>query len=227
MRALLLALLISTTEVYAADLSVVVHVTNHAAVTTTELREAQREVAAVYRAAGVAMDFTTAPRPRIAADLAHHVELVLLSDAMVATEMRMGQLTSKVVGNASRVLGRAYIYYKHLARYASETRSPISRALGVAIAHEVAHLLLPHRSHSTSGLMEAELRGRVTRVPRFTTAQAAAMRGVLNEATKGARDRLAGVPPKPPGTAHVGPEGAMDLRRAIAVRDVNEELRAR
>ena len=224
---LALALAIGTAEAYAADLKVVVHVANHASVTTTDLREAQRQVTAVYRAVGVVMNFTMNPRAETTLDLAHHVELVVLSDAMVATEVRAGQLTTKVVGNASRALGRAYIYYKHLARHALETRSPISRALGVAIAHEIAHRLLPRGSHSTSGIMDAELRGRVTRVPRFTTSQAAAMRGFLNETAQGARDRLAGVAPKPPGTPPVGPEGAMDLRRGIAARDVDTDLRVR
>lgn len=230
MRAILLALAVAigTTELYAADLKVVVHVANHAAVTTTELREAQHQVTAVYRAAGVAMDFTMSPRAEMAFDLAHHVELVLLSDAMVVTEVRAGQLTTNVVGNASRALGRAYIYFKHLARHASETRSPTSRLLGVAIAHEIAHLLLPRRSHSTGGIMQAQLRGRVTRLPSFTTSQAAAMREFLNEAAQGGRDRLAKASAKAaPGTAPVSSEGAMDLRRAVAVRDVNDDLRVR
>jgi hypothetical protein len=166
------------------------------------------------------------PRPTIAFEPAHHVELVLLSDAMVATEVRSAQLTTKVVGTASRALGRAYIYYQHLVRHASETRSPVSRVLGVAIAHEIAHLLLPRRSHSTGGVMSAELRGRVTRVPRFTTSQAAAMRDLLNQAAQ-LRERVAVAEPKPPGTSSARPETAMDLRHAVPVRDAKEELRVR
>jgi hypothetical protein len=224
---LVLLLSIGASEVHAADLRIVVHVANHATVTMTDLQEAQRQVIAVYRDAGVVVDFTTTPRPILAFGLAHHVELVVLSDEMLAMEVRSGYVTAKVVGNASRALMRAYIYYRHLAKHASDTRSPISRALGIAIAHEIAHLLLPRHSHSTNGIMQAQLTGRVTRVPRFTASQAAAMRGFLNEAAQGVRDRLAGAPPRPPGTSSVGSEGAMDLRGDLAARDVNADLRVR
>jgi hypothetical protein len=224
---LVLLLSIGTSEVHAADLRIVVHVANHATVTMTDLQEAQRQVIAVYRAAGVVVDFTTTPRPTIAFDLAHHVELVVLSDAMLAMEVRAGHLTPKVVGNASRALMRAYIYYKHLAKHAIDTRSPISRALGMAISHEIAHLLLPRDSHSIEGIMQAQLAGRVSRVPRFTASQAAAIRGFLDQTAQDARDRRAGAPPTPPGSPSVGAARPMDLRGAVAVRDVNEDLRVR
>jgi hypothetical protein len=219
---------IATTEVHAADLRIIVHVANHASVTNDDLCDAQGQVSAVYKAAGVVMDFSATPRPASAADLAHHVELVLLSDAMVAMEVQDGKLTTKVVGHAARSLRRAYIFYTHLSAHARRTRSPISRALAIAIAHEIAHLLLPGHSHSSGGIMQAELSGRVIRVPRFTTSQAAAVRGFLAESVRHARDRLAGTPASPPVPGPPpGRAAGAELKGAVAARDLNQDLRVR
>jgi len=187
-----LLLAISGSSVDAADLRIMVHVADHAGVPKKDFAEAQRHVRAVYRAAGVVVDFLTAPRREAAVDDAHHVELVIFSDRMVTFELQSGHLTTQVVGRASRPLGRAYVYYRHVAAHARDTRSPLSLVLGMAIAHEVAHLHLPPGSHAGGGIMEARVSGRMTRIPTFTDPQAAAIRGFLaGEQRSGAGIRLA------------------------------------
>ena len=58
--------------------------------------------------------------------------------------------------------------------------------LGVAIAHEIGHLLLPYGSHSPSGLMQADWDDRQfvlarARLLRFTAQQAKQIRAHLME----------------------------------------------
>jgi hypothetical protein len=191
-----LLLAITASQVSAADVRTVVHVADHASVPRKDCEEAQRVVQRVFRTAGVVVDFVTKPR-RAAANDAHHVELVIFSDAMVALEMQSGHVTRQVVGRASRPLGRAYVYYKHVAAHARDTRSSLPLVLAMAIAHEVAHLHLPPDSHSSGGIMEARVGGRITRVPTFTGAQAAAMRGFLAAVERSGTGRLAQTQPAP------------------------------
>jgi hypothetical protein len=195
----LLLLAISAFRVSAADFRIVVHVADHAGIPKNDFDEAQRAVQRVFRTAGVVVDFVTKPRRAAAIDDAHHVELVIFSDAMVSLEMQSGHVTRQVVGRASRPLGRAYVYYKHVAAHARDTRSSLPLVLAMAIAHEVAHLHLPPGSHSSGGIMEARATGRITRIPTFTDPQAAAMRGFLAavEQRSGAGSRLAQTQPAP------------------------------
>jgi hypothetical protein len=60
----------------------------------------------------------------------------------------------------------------------SYTRHP-GTLLGTVIAHEIGHLLLPERGHSTVGLMRADVELRSLMPPEFTSRQSAAIREVL------------------------------------------------
>ena len=51
--------------------------------------------------------------------------------------------------------------------------SNVGYLLGVVVAHEVGHILLPAYSHSPSGIMRANWEGRLIDIPGFTKVQAA------------------------------------------------------
>jgi len=191
-----LLLAITASQVSAADVRTVVHVADHASVPRKDCEEAQRVVQRVFRTAGVVVDFVTKPR-RAAANDAHHVELVIFSDAMVALEMQSGHVTRQVVGRASRPLGRAYVF--------TSTWRPTPEILGrrsrswwqwsLRTRSRICTFRLT--SHSIGGIMEARVGGRITRVPTFTGAQAAAMRGFLAAVERSGTGRLAQTQPAP------------------------------
>lgn len=209
-RAVLVGLLlaISASHVGAAGFRITVHVADHAGIPANDFDAARHRVQAVYRAAGIVLDFASAQR-KPGFDDAHHVELVIFSDAMVALEMRSGHVTSQVVGRASRPLRRAYIYYGHVVSHARDTRSSPALVLAMTIAHEVAHLHLPPGSHSSSGgIMDARVSGRISRLPAFTDAQAAAIRDFLTRVQQppGPGIRLAQAQLPPAGVTATGSE---------------------
>jgi hypothetical protein len=49
----------------------------------------------------------------------------------------------------------AYVFYNRIQETATDHEIKVSAILGLAIAHEIGHLLLPSDSHSPSGIMQA------------------------------------------------------------------------
>ena len=87
---------------------------------------------------------------------------------------------STVVGQAARGTGRAYIYYSRLAFAAHQHARDVGTVLGMAIAHEVGHLLLPNNSHSIIGIMRADLELTSMLPQEFTLRQSATIRANLS-----------------------------------------------
>ena len=77
------------------------------------------------------------------------------------------------------------VYLDAVAYVARRYGQPISKVLGIALAHEIGHVLLPPPSHSTSGIMRPSWEGDALRHAisgdiAFTARQAALMRDRLN-----------------------------------------------
>jgi hypothetical protein len=70
----------------------------------------------------------------------------------------------------------AYIFYDRIEELARRTAVPIGRILGLAIAHEIGHMLLPPPSHSREGIMRSALDLKRSFLPLFTVTQAGAIR---------------------------------------------------
>jgi hypothetical protein len=169
-----------------AESVVVLHVIDYAHVTSGEIAEAEEQATRVYSAAGVRTIWTVGGAASAAqADGAFHVDLVLLSKDMAARKIRSDGIDQQqTFGRASWATRRAYIFYDHIAAYAMQTTTPFTRVLGVVIAHEVGHLLLPDFSHTSAGIMRATWEGRIARVPGFTDAQGMAIRARLTTARR-------------------------------------------
>jgi hypothetical protein len=170
-----------------AESVVVLHVIDYAHVPAGEMAEAEEQATRVYHAAGVRTIWTAGVAASAAqADGAYHVDVVVLSKDMAARKIRAdGVDEQQIFGTAVRPTRRAYIFYDHIAAYATQTSSPITRVLGVVLAHEVGHLLLPEFSHTSLGIMRATWEGRIARVPGFTDAQATRIRALLTSARRG------------------------------------------
>jgi hypothetical protein len=154
---------------------VVLHVTDYAHLVAGELLEAQRLAAQVYERIGVRITWSDGCGAEAAADGALHLDVILLDKKMTAQR----QPAPMVFGQASHVTRRAFIYSARVIDHAIETRSDPRRVLGLVLAHEVGHMLLPVYSHAPSGLMRAYWEGRLTTIPDFLPAQAAEIRAQL------------------------------------------------
>jgi hypothetical protein len=84
-----------------------------------------------------------------------------------------------VAGKAVRGSGRAYVYYHPVKCAAERHTHHVGTVLGMVIAHELGHLLLPPNSHTYVGIMRADLDLTSRRPGEFTQPQAAAIRTYL------------------------------------------------
>ena len=77
------------------------------------------------------------------------------------------------------------LYYDAITEVAKQYGAPVGQVLGIALAHEMGHVLLPPPSHSATGIMQAswegdDLRHAIVGKVDFTDDQAAAMRARLS-----------------------------------------------
>jgi hypothetical protein len=110
---------------------------------------------------------------------------------------RAGHFTGGAAHNVASDRGLAYVYYTRVEEVAADGRLPLHLVLGVVLAHELGHVLLPP-GHGPPGLMQphffardwhAASRGALA----FTPAEGALMRHRLD----GARGTAAALDPHP------------------------------
>ncbi|MBM3819434.1 MAG: hypothetical protein FJW14_10535 [Acidimicrobiia bacterium] len=75
----------------------------------------------------------------------------------------------------------AYVFYDRLEELSRASKVPLGRMLGLAIAHEIGHMLLPQPSHSPEGIMRPSLELERSILPIFTAAQADTIRARLDQ----------------------------------------------
>jgi hypothetical protein len=162
--------------------TVVLHVTDYAPVSRSDLAEAEELATGIYRAAGVRTIWIEGAAATVLADDAFHVDVILLSKEMVAQKCRLDAMSDAAFGAATRSTRRAYIFYSP-----SPDIPPARRARSAVYSAECwrtrsRHVLLPANGHSTSGVMQGNWDGRIARVPGFTKVQAATIRSLLTVA---------------------------------------------
>ncbi len=110
------------------------------------------------------------------ADGALHLDVILLTAAMADRQ----QPHTASFGQASRVTKRAYIFCERVLAHAHSTGSDPGRVLGLVLAHEIGHMLLPEHSHTGLGSMKAAWIGTISAIPEFLPEQAATIRTLLS-----------------------------------------------
>jgi hypothetical protein len=152
------------------------------------LGEAAEDATTIYDTAGVSVVWNTSrsvtccERP---AD-AHWVRVILqtghrserLGGQVRATRSTMGFTPC---ARASVDCQIAYIFYDRIEELSRLTNVPLGRMLGLAMAHEIGHMLLPPPSHSPEGIMRPSLELKRSILPRFTAAQADVIRARLGQ----------------------------------------------
>jgi hypothetical protein len=154
---------------------VVFHVTSYERIPAGELATAQQAVVEVYGKIGVRVAWAGGIAAEATVDGARHIDIIFLTAAMADRK----QPNARAFGQASHATRRAYIYYARVLTYAMRSASDPGVVLGLVLAHEIGHVLLPEYSHAPSGLMRAEWNGRVAAIPGFLPEQAVTIRTML------------------------------------------------
>lgn len=153
---------------------VVLNVQNVARLPEHVLRRAAQEVSMVYRAAGVD---TSWAEQRGAARAGRIVAIVLVPDEMPANGT--DDLFHDDLGFAIRVAQRAYVFCRRIRDVEIRFSRDAGEILGLVIAHEVGHLLLPDEGHSPHGIMRADIDTTSRLRPGFTPREAESIRSSL------------------------------------------------
>jgi hypothetical protein len=137
------------------ETTLVLHVTNYAALSRDILDVASSRVAMVYQRIGVRtvwVDGEVSSEERQDGRL--HFSILLLSRDMAEKQIKARGIKDGVLGIAHPPSGRASIFRDRIATMAGAP-THLANPLGDVIAHEVGHLLLGVDSHSSTGIMRA------------------------------------------------------------------------
>ena len=157
--------------------TIALHVDDHVNLNPAVRAIAEAEVTRIYAAAGVLVTWEDAPvDPSAPPDGLRRLAVVIV-DAP-ANDL----VAPSVAGLALRGTGRAYIYYERVIMAAYRNGRHAGSVLGMVIAHEIGHLLLPENSHSPSGIMRDDLELKSMLPREFTVRQSAMIRGNLQNA---------------------------------------------
>ncbi len=141
-----------------------------AGVDSPELNFARQSVARIYEAAGVRVEWKDRWQPDaiVVAIVAGTGERAIIHDVGAGDE---------VLGFAPEGGRTAFVF----ADRVKELRSKLfNSALGLVMAHEIGHVLMPGQGHSADGIMQARMDPRQPRSAHyFTSAQAASIRAAV------------------------------------------------
>jgi hypothetical protein len=115
------------------------------------------------------------------------VHLRLLSRANAERKIAKERIGDAVLGQTNRQGRRVYIFSGRIVDESFKYSRDYTLILGLVVAHELGHVVLPAGSHSDAGVMKgrARLRGRIPR--EFTPEEGEAIRELLRESDGGAQ----------------------------------------
>ena len=140
-----------------------IRILDYARIPKHVIAQAQRRATDIYRTIGVQIRWQATVRPREASSLSPE-SLAEPSDfAIIVLSQDMSRCQSvapDVVGMAivpPQGGGRiAYVLFDRVRLVARAAQSDVTDILGMVMAHEIGHLMLPYGSHSDNGLMRAD-----------------------------------------------------------------------
>jgi len=169
--------------------TVKIAIDDYAAVDSDQIIQAQRLVTQLYDAIGVKTNWLETRRvsndasgARMRADLvAPDLRVIVLETQTPDREDLSPDAAGSAPGTRTERGRIAYVFYDRVRAIAQKAHQVDGSPLGVVIAHEIGHLLLPYGSHSETGLMRGlwnaqEIRRIDTRTLAFTPSQAREIR---------------------------------------------------
>ena len=115
-----------------------------------------------------------------------HVRLLSrkMADRKIATERIRGD----VLGQANRPARLVYVFCARIGEASVKYLQEYTRLLGLVMAHEIGHILLPVYSHSQSGIMSGRVDIWSKMVQDFAAEEGAAIRLKLRMGSEGGPD---------------------------------------
>ncbi len=161
-------------------------------VTREELAEATSQTTKVYEAIGVNLRWVFDGQDAEGLDSGTYtVRLVLLSGAKARRVIKLEHLEEGVFGYATAGLHTAYIFCNRVITSAGLYKKDYAKVLGYVIAHELGHLVLPPHSHSSTGIMRANIYLRAPRLAYFTETQGTFIRNFLMAVSRAGEIKIA------------------------------------
>jgi hypothetical protein len=158
--------------------TVFVHIENLAAVPPETIAGARDELAHVFDTAGIRVDTSAAPdHDRCVLPLTVHV--VLLAGDRADRFIRREHVTRKALALANREARRVYVFSDRIGPAVDRHAVGRGDALGLIIAHELGHVLLPARGHSRTGIMQENYNVYFSYRLKFTAEESTAMRAFI------------------------------------------------
>jgi hypothetical protein len=167
----------------AITLAIILSLTNVGGAPGPVVARAQSEVVRLFQSIDVAVEWSRSLRSSI--DNAPRIHVVIAPYESGLLQLRPQTVMGAAI-QTDNGTALAYVYYRRVQSEARQYGSSEPLVLACAIAHEVAHLLLPGRTHSTLGLMRAcwdrDDFGRAERGQlRFSDEEAALIRARVSE----------------------------------------------
>ena len=167
-----------------ARLTVRVAIHNSASVPADVLETARKKTATAFGKAGIDLDWEAPPaNPCGSNQDAHFCVQVLLRPRNAQFEPGRRRIMGLALA-ADRLRAVLSLYFDAVTDVARRYGWPRGEVLGLALAHEMGHVLLPPPSHSSTGIMQAswegdDLRHVLSGDATFTEEQVRAMRSRL------------------------------------------------
>lgn len=177
-------------------LQITVQVHDYSRVPPTMLEQAERQVAGIFREAGVQIIWVAnaaAGEPSLyqdelqSADRLADVALGIFTSAMARKLAFPGEKLGFALPCApDESACIADVFYQRVEGLAARSRVPLPRVLACAVAHELGHLLLGANSHSDRGIMRAgwspaDFEAKAAASLLFTASEADLIRGHVRE----------------------------------------------
>ncbi len=136
-------------------IDLVVQLENHAGLVSPVLADAEQLAGAVFAQIGVRLRWQEkADQANRAEDAGQPVRLLLLSESMARTKIRRENIKNDVLATSTSQGRRVWVLVNRLEIASDTYARSRSIVLGLVLAHEIGHVFLPGRSHSTTGIMQ-------------------------------------------------------------------------
>jgi hypothetical protein len=134
---------------FAQPIAISVHLVDQYGAPKSVAAAARKNAAHILEAAGVKIDWQDAATPGgLTLNIVARRTVPTQGDALGYALIKPGS------GNGCDC---AYLLYPAIEQSASAWRADVQTVLGVAMAHEIGHILLDSNQHSASGVMKADL----------------------------------------------------------------------
>jgi len=179
--AVLASLAVQVQTAFADDrVSIRLRVENPAAVPGGILGGAQSDATRIFRQAGIDIVWLKPGDPECS-NGGRVIRVVLPSLKNVDQYLQWERVNKNALGDANATASLIHIFWERLAVSAARHGRDEAGLLGVVLAHEIGHVLLPGAGHSATGIMQASVEIRMLAPLRFTVQQSEEMRRHLRQ----------------------------------------------